>query len=192
MGAVLLLLLAALVGSPSSSTRQMPVPTPIGVTAGYRVQPATTATRGGDPVGGFICRIGGGRGFPVHVELFVHGRALLLPAGIGIAAPFREADGTVTPLGCTYPFFTIDPTGVVEVTAGGPSTLADVFRIWGQPLTRHRLLGFRSRRPLTAFVDGRRWHGDPRRIALRPRSEIVVELGRLVAPHSFYLFPAGA
>jgi hypothetical protein len=189
---IVLLLLAALVGSPSSSARQIPVPTPIGVTAGYHVPPTTTATRRGDPVGGFVCRTGSGPGFPVHVELFVHGRVLLLPAGIGIAAPFREADGIVTPLGCSYPFFTIDPTGVIDVTAEMPSTLADVFRIWCQPLTRHRLLGFRSRRPLTAFVDGRRWRGDPRRIPLRPRSEIVVELGRLVAPHSFYLFPGGA
>jgi hypothetical protein len=188
MGTVLLLL-AALVSSPLSSARQMPVPTPIGVTAGYRVPPATAATRRGDPVAGFVCRTGSGHGFSVHVELFVHGRVLLLPAGIGIAAPFHEADGVVTPLGCSYPFFTLDPTGVINITAGTPSTLADVFRIWHQPLTRHRLLGFRSRRPLTAFVDGRRWHGDPGRIPLRPRSEIVVELGRLVAPHSSYVFP---
>jgi hypothetical protein len=167
MGAVLLLLLAVLVGWPSSSARQLPVPTPIGVTAGYEVPATTVATRRGDPVGDLACRVGSGRGFPVHVELFVHRRVLLLPAGIGIATPLRTADGTVTPLGCSYPFFTIDPTGVVHVTAAAPSTLADVFRIWHQPLTRHRLLGFRSRRPLTAFVNGRRWHGDPGRIPLR-------------------------
>jgi hypothetical protein len=189
MGAVLLLLLAALAGSPPSSAQEMPVPTPIGVTAGYDVPPATIAIRRGDPVGGFVCHMGGGHGFPVHVELFVHGRVLLLPAGIGIADPLRSADGFVTPLGCSYPFFTLDPTGVIHVTAGTASTLADVFRIWHQPLTRHRLLGFGSRRPLTAFVDGRRWHGDPGRIPLRSRAEIVVELGRLVAPHTSYLFP---
>ncbi len=189
---VVLLLLAALAGSPSSSAGRMPVPTPIGVTAGYKVPPATVATRRGDTVDGLECRTAGGRRFPVHVELFVHGRVLLLPAGIGIADPFREADGIVTALGCSYPLRTTDPTGVIQVTAGASFTLADVFRIWRQPITRHRLLGFRSPRPLRAFVDGHRWRGDPGLIPLRPRSEIVVELGRLVVPHTSYLFPGDA
>ena len=187
--AVVLLLLAVLAGSPSSTERRMPVPTPIGVTAGYEVPATTAATLRGDPVDGFVCDTDSGPGFPVHIELFVNGRALLLPAGIGVAAPFHQADGFVTAGGCSYPFFTNDPTGVVHVTAETPSTLVDVFHIWGQPLTRHRLLGFRSRPSLIAFVDGRRWRGDPRLIPLRPRSEIVVELGRLVAPHTSYLFP---
>jgi hypothetical protein len=190
--AVVLLLLAVLAGSPSSTEWRMPVATPIGVTAGYVVPATTAVTLRGDPVDGFVCDTGSGRGFPVHIELFVHGRALLLPAGVGVADPFHQADGFVTPHGCSYPFFTVDPTGVVHVTAETPSTLVDVFRIWGQPLTRHRLLGFRSRSSLAAFVDGRRWRGDPRLIPLRPRSEIVVELGRLVAPHTSYLFPDDA
>jgi hypothetical protein len=189
---LILLLLATLVGSPSGPAPHMPVPTPIGVTAGYLVSPSTIETRRGETLAGLTCRRDMVKRFPVHVELFVRGRALLLPPGIGIADPFREQDGFVTALGCSYPLRTIDPTGVIYVTAGTASTLADVFRVWRQPLTRHRLLGFRSRRPLRAFVDGRRWHGDPRRIPLRPRSEIVVELGRLVPPHSSYLFPEDA
>jgi hypothetical protein len=64
-----------------------------------------------------------------------------------------------------------------------------VFRIWGQPLGGRGLLGFTSRRPLLAFVDGVRWYGPPGRIPLGRRNEVVVELGALVPPHSFYLFP---
>jgi hypothetical protein len=51
--------------------------------------------------------------------------------------PRRLAGGTVTPLGCRYPVST---------------------------LSRHRLLGFASRRPLRVFVNGRRRRGDPRLI----------------------------
>jgi hypothetical protein len=124
-----------------------------------------------------------------HVELFVHRRAVLLPTGIGIAPPRRMANGVVTGGRCTYPLSTRDPTGVVYGEPGSRATLADVFRIWGQPLGRRRLLGFTSRHPLRAFVNGVRWHGPPSRIPLGGRNEVVVELGALVPPHSFYLFP---
>ena len=124
-----------------------------------------------------------------HVELFVHRRAVLLPAGIGIAPPRRIANGIVTGGRCTYPLSTRDPTGVVYGEPGSRATLADVFRIWGQPLGGRGLLGFTSRRPLRAFVDGVRWHGPPGRIPLGRRNEVVVELGAPVPPHSFYLFP---
>ncbi len=63
-------------------------------------------------------------------------------------------------------------------------------RIWGQPLSPHRLAGFRSDRPLLAFVNGRRFRGDPRSIPLRRHAEVVLEIGGYVAPHRSYLFPA--
>ena len=184
----ILLLLAALAGPNHGPA---PVATPIGVGPGYRLAATTQAVRTGRPVGRLACR----RGLPTvrsHLELFVHGRVVVLPAGIGVAAPSRVAGGVVTPLGCRYPVSTIDPTGVIYATAGSASTLADVFRIWHQPLSRHRLLGFASRRPLRVFVNGHRRLGDPRLIRLRRHDEIVVELGRRVPPHRGYLFPGGA
>jgi hypothetical protein len=177
----ILLLLAALVGPNHGPA---PVATPIGVGPGYRLAATTQAVRAGRPVGRLACR----RGLPTvrsHLEV-------VLPAGIGVAAPSRAAGGVVTPLGCRYPVSTIDPTGVIYATAGSASTLADVFRIWHQPLSRHRLLGFASRRPLRVFVNGHRRLGDPRLIRLRRHAEIVVELGRRVPPHRSYLFPGSA
>jgi hypothetical protein len=181
----ILLLLAALAGHTHGPA---PVATPIGTGPGYRPAAATAAVRDGRPVGTLACR----QGLPTvrsHLELFVHGRVVVLPAGIGIASPLRLAGGAVTPLGCRYPVSTVDPTGVIYATAGSASTLADVFRIWHQPLSRHNLLGFTSRRPLRVFVNGRRRTGDPRLIRLRRHAEIVVELGRAVPPHRSYLFP---
>ena len=44
-------------------------------------------------------------------------------------------------------------------------------------------------RAVVAFVDGRRWNGDPRAIPLRRHAQIELELGPLVPPHAAYLFP---
>ena len=119
----------------------------------------------------------------------MRGRAVLLPAGIGIAQPASVSGGRVLGGRCRYPLSTADPTGVISVNQPGRRTLGQLFRIWGQPLGGHRLLGFRSHAPLRTFVDGRAWHRGVRRVPLRDRAEIVIELGRLIPPHSFYLFP---
>jgi hypothetical protein len=185
-----LLLLASLLGPGRAPAP--PVATPIAV--GHRYQlPATTAvTRRAAALGTLACRPAEHVLRMAHVELFVRGRAVLLPAGIGISPPVAISGGRVLGGGCRYPLSTAAPTGVISVNQPGRRTLGQLFRIWGQPLGGHRLLGFRSHAPLHAFVDGRAWHHGLRRIPLRDRAEIVIELGRLIAPHSFYLFPEQA
>jgi hypothetical protein len=142
----------------------------------------------GEPVGRFRCTPGGGR-FGVHVELFVHRRVLIVPAGIGVAWPWREHLGRLTPGGCTYQGRTLEPTGVVEVRAGARLTLGDFFRLWGHRLGPHRLAGFRG--PVLAFVNGMRRRGDPASIRLVRHAQIVLELGGYVPPHPAYRFAGG-
>ena len=176
----LIALLSSLVAALSPPPHVQPVPIAVGPR--YQLPPRAHAVSG--------MRCTDRTTVPIaHVELFVRRRAVLLPAGIGIAPPRRIIDGTVASGRCTYPFSTRDPTGVVYGEPGSRATLADVFRLWGQPLGRHRLLGFTSRHPLRAFVNGVPWHGPPGAIPLGRRNEVVVELGALVPPHSFYLFP---
>jgi hypothetical protein len=124
----------------------------------------------------------------VHVELFIRRRVLIVPAGVGVSSPARSSFSRVRPGGCTYPLRTLDPTGVIEVVRGTHATLGDFFAVWGQPLGRRRIAGFRSRADVLIFVDGRRWRGDPRRIPLRRHANIVLELGGYVPPHPRYLF----
>lgn len=126
----------------------------------------------------------------VHIELFAGRRALVVPAGIGVASPATAQFGVVTPHGCTYAARTRTPTGVIEVRQEARLTLGDLFRIWGQPLGPSRLAGFHSSRPVLAFVGGRRWHEDPRAIPLRRHAQIVLEVGGYVPPHRDFLFPA--
>ena len=165
------------------------IPTPIGVTAAYRLSPTSAAVRAAKPVGSFTCTASSPLRFRVHLELFAKKLVLLVPAGVGVAPPLQEEHGRVTAGRCVYPLRTREPTGVIEVAVGGPTRLGDVFRIWGQPLTPQRIAGFRSTQKVLAFVNGRRFGGDPRSIPLRRHDEIVLEIGGYVPPHSSYLFP---
>jgi hypothetical protein len=90
---------------------------------------------------------------------------------------------------CSYPLRTREPTGVVEVEHAGSYVLGDLFDLWGQPLARDRLAGFRG--PVSAFVAGRPWRGDPRAIPLTRHAQIVLETGGYVPPHTDYRFPPG-
>ncbi len=127
--------------------------------------------------------------FRVHLELFAKKLVLLVPAGIGVAPPHERDGAYVTSGRCVYPLRTREPTGVVEVATSRPVTVGDLFRVWGQPLGSRRMAGFRSNRPVLAFVNGRRILGDPRAIPLRRHDEIVLEIGGYVVPHTSYLFP---
>ena len=50
---------------------------------------------------------------------------------------------------CEYPLRTHEPTGLIEVATGRAVRLGDLFGIWGQPLSRKRLLGFTSQAEIT-------------------------------------------
>jgi len=150
---------------------------------------AGAAVRAARPVGVFTCSRSSPMRFRAHVELFARKLVLLLPPGIGVAPPLSRDGAHVTGGRCLYPLRTREPTGVIEVASKRPATLGDLFRIWGQPLSPHRLAGFRSDRPVLAFVNGRRFQGDPRSIPLRRHDELVLEIGGYVPPHSSYLFP---
>jgi hypothetical protein len=161
------------------------VPTPIGVGGRFHPPPGS-ATRAGRPVAGLRCTRVPVRRFGVHVEVFAAHRVLLLPAGIGVAQPWVRSGAEIRGGRCSYPARTVDPTGVVEVAENSRLTLGSLFSLWQKPLGRRRLLGFRGQ--VQAFVDGRLWVGDPRRIPLRRHAEIVLEIGGFVPPHAHYRF----
>jgi hypothetical protein len=139
-----------------------PQPTPIGPGVAYRPQ----ADR---PVVACASKPAA----VVHVELFANRRAIVIPAGIG---------------SCADPLRTRTPTGIVELARRG-LVLADLFRIWRQPLGAHTLLSFRSYNHVHAYVNGRAVRTPVGSIALEPGAEIVLELGGYVPPHVSFLFP---
>jgi hypothetical protein len=129
----------------------------------------------------------------VHVEVFAANRVVLLPAGIGTRPPRGFSAGRISRARCYGALVTLEPTGVVLVRAEARLRLDDLFRAWGQPLSRARLASFSTgaARRVAVFVDGRRWRAAPGEVPLRRHSEIVLEVGPYVPPHPSYTFPPG-
>src|SRR5918912_4230618 len=160
------------VGAAVAAGTAGPIPTPIGAGPRYHPRAAPARVLRGEPVGRLRCAAAGRR-FGVHVELFARGRVVVVPAGIGVAAPRRRVGAFVRPRGCSYAVRTLSPTGIVEVRRGARLTLRDLFAVWGQPLSATRLAGFSTRRsaPVRAYVGGRRWRGRGDAIPLRRHAQ---------------------
>ena len=129
----------------------------------------------------------------MHVEVFAANRVVIVAAGIGAEAPLKFSAGRLIGARCYGALVTLEATGVVLVRQNAELSVADLFRAWGQPLSRSRLGPFHARAgsPVLAFVDGHPWPGAPGAIPLTSRAEIVLEVGPRVPPHSSYTFAPG-
>ncbi len=137
------------------------------------------------------CRPALGPRVEVHVELFAANHVMLIPPGIGAHRPLTVSEGRIVGARCYGELVTLDPTGVVYVRPGRALPLSDLFRSWGQPLGQTRLAQFPSAAGthVAVFVDGHLRHGSPLDVPLTSHSEIVLEVGPHVPPHSSYTFP---
>jgi hypothetical protein len=127
--------------------------------------------------------------FHVHLDLFVDGHRVTVPAGIGIA-----------PEGLFFsPVHTHDATGIVHIESAQarPFTLGEFFGVWGVPLTTRCLGGecASGRRQISVYVKGKRLTGNLAALILEPHQEIVVAYGtRAQLPNRIprsYAFPPG-
>ncbi|MEV5708878.1 hypothetical protein [Actinoallomurus sp. NPDC052274] len=127
--------------------------------------------------------------FHTHLDILVDGKAVPVPANLGIAA----SGDAMSEL------HTHDTTGVLHIEApatGKRYTLGQLFTEWNVPLSAARLGGLQpdGTRTLTAYVDGGRQTGDPAAIELTPHREIALVYGPAnasVQVPSRYDFPAG-
>jgi hypothetical protein len=129
-----------------------------------------------------------------HLAVFVDGRPLAVPEGIGIAPPHSVAQTAQGPFvvngGCFYWLHTHARDGIIHIESPVQRqfTLGEFFDIWRRPLGRDRVAGVRG--PVTAYVDGHPFAGDLRTIALGPHRVIQLDVGRRVPPRQF-TFPPG-
>src|SRR3954468_6044179 len=143
-------------GSDTRAEPSLPRTAPgVGPTARHRPPSLGPRAAHAQPIAGLRCTRGSAPRYGVHLELFAHRRVVLIPPGIGIAPPRTRRGAYVRGGRCSYPLRTREPTGVIEV-APGSLTLADLFAVWGQPLSSTRMAGFHGL--VRGYRDGRRWH----------------------------------
>lgn len=128
---------------------------------------------GGLPIDGIRCDRSEGAVVHVHthLQIFNRGRAVQVPAQIGIM-PIA---------GCLYWVHTHATDGMIHIEAPTRRnfTLGQFFDIWGRHLSRTQAASTRAARGriLRITLNGRTWKGDPRAIPLRDREEIVIQNG---------------
>jgi len=117
-----------------------------------------------------------------HLDLFVNGRRVTVPALVGI----DEQAGFLTEL------HTHDPSGIIHVESPVQRsfTLGQFFCEWGVKLSATCLGPYRGE--LAWWVNGRRMHGNPALLGLQQHQEVVIAAGRppTTVPAS-YAFPPG-
>ena len=123
-----------------------------------------------------------------HIDVFVDGRPITVPALIGI----NQQEQFLSPI------HTHTPDGIVHVESPTRRTfsLGQFFDVWGVRFTQTCLGGYcaGSGKSLRVYVDGHLVAGDPRRVELFAHEEIVVAYGTAAElPNpipSSYTFPA--
>jgi hypothetical protein len=124
-----------------------------------------------------------------HLDVFVNGRPVTVPAGIGIdidnpavkrgAGPsYGDIEGCAQP--CISELHTHDPTGVLHSESGppGPNLLGQFFEEWGVRLNATCVGGYcRPTSTIQILVDGALYSGNPARIALTNYREIAIVVG---------------
>jgi hypothetical protein len=123
-----------------------------------------------------------------HLAIFANGQPRTIPLGIGI--PNAQAENTeigpfVTAGYCFYWLHSHATDGVVHVESPRQRqfTLGNYFDIWGEPLSATRVGADTG--PVIAYVNGRRYAGNPRAIPLTFHGVIQLDVGTDVAPQPY-------
>jgi hypothetical protein len=130
-----------------------------------------------------------------HLTIFIRGTARQVPAAIGIASPRaveeNPAGAFVSAGTCFMWLHTHAADGIIhtESPIERTYTLGEFFDIWGQPLDREHVGPEDG--PVTVFLNGRLFAGNPRRLPLLAHAQIQLEVGKpLVRPEQL-TFPTG-
>ncbi len=127
-----------------------------------------------------------------HLDVFVNGEPVEVPAGIGIditdsgVRRFEDPGGIgyggikLCDKPCISPLHTHDTTGVLHTEApeNVTNSLGEFFVEWGVRLDERCVGGFcEPEASIAVYVDGERYAGDPARIALENLREIAIVIG---------------
>ena len=128
--------------------------------------------------------------YHVHLDVLVNGKAITVPANIGV----DPSSGQMSYL------HTHTPDGIVHIEAGRagePFTLGQLFTEWNVRLTATQLGALKTGgdNTLALYVNGKKVAGDPALLRLRAHQQIALLYGpsgqKVTVPGS-YDFPPGA
>ena len=122
----------------------------------------------------------------VHVSIFINGKPESIPLGAGMVPPAlvensargQFAVGSNT---CLFWLHVHAQDGIVHIESPSVRTflLGQFFGIWGVTLSSNQIGS--STGPVTAYVNGQLWSGDPTQIPLNEHTDIALSLGTPVA-----------
>jgi hypothetical protein len=125
-----------------------------------------------------------------HLDVFVDGEAVVVPAGIGINIDDPGVRHGTDPVAyggieecaepCISPLHTHDESGVLHTESATEegNTLGQFFIEWDVRLDESCVGEFcRPEEEIAVYVDGKPYEGDPREIALTDRKQIAIVIG---------------
>lgn len=126
----------------------------------------------GQTIDGMSCDRAEGAVFHIHqhVAILDHGKAVSIPSDIG----------QVIGASCLYWMHTHTPDGIVHIESPKFRTflLGNFFDVWGQPLSATAVGPARvAKGALRAYVDGKLFKGDPRKIEMSQHTDVTLEAG---------------
>jgi hypothetical protein len=128
-----------------------------------------------------------------HLDIFVNGRPIPIPAGIGIntrdpgVKSGNLPDGSIgyggierCRLPCISPLHTHADYGLLhtETSTPSPNRLGQFFTEWAVRLDRRCVGGYCKPDSIVVYVNGKRFSGNPRNILLANKTEIAIVIGR--------------
>ncbi len=127
-----------------------------------------------------------------HLDVFVDGEPIAVPAAIGIniddpeVKRSKDPDGAVAYGGitrcrkpCISPLHTHDGTGIIHTESASPepNTLGQFFTEWGVRVSESCVGEYCSPERIAFYVNGKPYRQDPRAIELTDRKEIAIVIG---------------
>jgi hypothetical protein len=153
------------------------------IESGTLLAPASTAATG-HTVDGIQCQSSEQVAYHIHAHLavYVNGSSRPIPLGIGIVTP-QVQGGFAQASKCYYWLHTHVQDGVIHIESPTKQlyTLKDFFDEWHQTLSSSQVAS--SKGTVTAYVNGKRFTGDPGSITLSAHAMIQLDVGTpAVAP----------
>jgi hypothetical protein len=124
-----------------------------------------------------------------HLDVFIDGKAILVPAGIGINIKdpeviYFEDVGSYGGIQmcdrpCISPLHTHDASGILHTESSDPEpfTLGQFFVEWGVELSKTCVGEHCAPTPIAVYIGGQLYEGDPRAIELTDQKVIVIVVG---------------